>query len=127
VTLVDADAYPNFSTCGIPYYMSGEWAIGATSPTAAAPTWTWPGTGSASAGVDGVPESLYDALVVRTGAVPVRPPIDGLDELGADDGVHLLHSMGDTFALLQQSLEGLNPQTALIVGAGYVGWKSPRG
>jgi NADPH-dependent 2,4-dienoyl-CoA reductase/sulfur reductase-like enzyme len=24
VTVVVADAYPNFSTCGIPYYVSGE-------------------------------------------------------------------------------------------------------
>jgi hypothetical protein len=36
--------------------------------------------------------------VVGTGAVPVRPLIEGLDTLGVDDGVHVLHSMGDTFA-----------------------------
>ena len=51
------------------------------------------------------------------------PGIDGLngpDPLGADDGVHLLHSMGDTFALMR-TLEQRSPTSALIVGAGYIG------
>jgi NADPH-dependent 2,4-dienoyl-CoA reductase/sulfur reductase-like enzyme len=73
---------------------------------------------------DGRQELLaYDRLVVGTGALPVRPPIigvDGPDALGPADGVHLLHSMGDTFAL-QQTIEDSAPASALIVGAGYVG------
>ena len=72
----------------------------------------------------GSEESLpYDRLVVGTGAVPVRPPIEGLSgarPLGADDGVHLLHTMGDTFALTR-ALQELCPESVLIVGAGYVG------
>ena len=68
----------------------------------------------------------YDALVVATGAVPVRPPIEGIDALGPDDGVHLLHSMGDTFAVTK-SLSELDPRSALIVGAGYVGLEMAEG
>jgi hypothetical protein len=37
--------------------------------------------------------------VIATGATPDRPSIRGLDRLGSDEGVHLLHAMGDTFAL----------------------------
>lgn len=80
--------------------------------------------GEVRVGVGGAPAELpYDALVVGTGAVSARPPIDGLtgpDALGPHDGVHLLHSMGDTFALMD-SLTQRDPKTAVIIGAGYIG------
>ena len=61
--------------------------------------------------------------MIATGAVSVRPRIDGLtgrDGLGIAQGVHLLHSMGDTFAVMR-TLEERSPASALIVGAGYIG------
>ena len=45
VTVVLEDAYPNFSICGIPYYVSGEvthWRNLATVPSR---TWRQPGCG----------------------------------------------------------------------------------
>jgi NAD(P)H-nitrite reductase large subunit len=46
--------------------------------------------------------------------------LSGSGALGADDGVHLLHSMGDTFAVMR-TLEQTSPATAVIVGAGHIG------
>src|SRR5215218_10900616 len=132
VSLLVADAYANFSICGLPYYLSGDvpdWrdlahrtsadleAAGlellldhtaqAIDPVARQVTVTDP------AGVDR--RLGYDRLVIGTRAVPVRPPIDGLDL----PGVHVLHTMGDTFALHQALTAGA--QSAAIVGGGYIG------
>ena len=143
VTVVVADAYPNFSICGIPYYISGE--VGHWSKLAHRSHADLEATGMrlrldtlataidvggrrlALRSSDGAETTLdYDELIVGTGALPVRPPITGLDTLGPADGVHVLHSMGDTFAL-EQSLDRIEPATALIVGAGYVGLEMAEG
>ena len=132
VTVVVADAFPNFSICGLPYYLSGDvsdWrdlahrtttdleqagiqllldhTARAIDPGAKQVTITNPDGGERQLG--------YDQLVVGTGAVPVRPPIDGLDL----DGVHVLHTMGDTFALYHTMTAGA--RSAVIVGGGYIG------
>ena len=43
VTVIVADAYPNFSICGIRTTCPARWATGATWPTAPSLTWKPPG------------------------------------------------------------------------------------
>ena len=139
-TVVVADAYPNFSICGIPYHVSGEvthWtnlAHRSAADLAATGIQVLTDTRATAINVDehtldlldptGNPGQLsYDALIVGTGAISARPPIAGLsgfDALAPADGVHLLHSIGDTFAVMD-SLTTRNPKTAAIIGAGYIG------
>jgi NADPH-dependent 2,4-dienoyl-CoA reductase/sulfur reductase-like enzyme len=136
-TVVVADAYPNFSICGIPYYVSGEvarWRNLAHRTIAdleaagmrlrldtLARCIDVPGRKLTVTGPGGAEDIIsYDELVIGTGAVPARPPIVGLDALGPGDGVHLLHSMDDTFAVMR-TLEDTAPDSAVIVGAGYIG------
>jgi len=137
VTVLVADRYPNFSICGIPYYVSGEvpdWrnlahrriedleATGmrllldhrATEIDVAGQLVRYTGP-------HGQENQLpYDRLVIATGAAPQRPPIAGLDRFGPADGVHLLRSMDDTFVLT-----GFLPEHqvtgAVIIGGGYIG------
>ncbi|MCJ1675742.1 FAD-dependent oxidoreductase [Rathayibacter sp. VKM Ac-2929] len=137
VTVVVADSYPNFSICGIPYYFSREvqpWQslahrthadLEATGMALRLDTFA---TDIDVAGQqltvrtpDGSLDRIgYDELIVGTGALASSAGIAGLDKLGPKDGVHVLHSMGDTFAL-ERYLDSRDPQTAIIVGAGYVG------
>ncbi|MGH8940426.1 MAG: FAD-dependent oxidoreductase, partial [Actinomycetes bacterium] len=132
---------PNFSICGLPYAISGEvtrWQDLAhrTSadleptgmrlrPNTVARTVDVPGHRLEITTADGASEVLaYDRLVIGTGARPVTPPIRGLRDdgrpLGPADGLHVLHTMGDMFAVLD-SIQTRDAETALIVGAGYIG------
>src|SRR6266568_4904288 len=133
VTVVVSDSFPNYSICGLPFYLSGE-----------VPDWHWLAhrTAEEITGVgvyllldhtaqvidpvehvvtvvahSGQADRLrYDRLVIATRAVPVRPPIAGLDL----PGVYLLRSMEDSFAV-HTHLEAQAPRSAVIIGGGYIG------
>ena len=146
VTVVVADAFPNFSICGIPYYVSGDvtdWRnlahrtlddLKATGMQVRLNTMATEidVSGRRLHVIDdagGEDQLAYDQLLVGTGAISARPPIEGLggpDAFGPADGVHLLHSMGDTFELVR-TLDKAQPASAVIVGGGYIGLEMAEG
>lgn len=133
VTVVTADAYPNFSICGLPFYLSGEVA-------------DWQALAHRNTrelkrhGIDLLldhqamaidPQARqvqvrssagkychinYHKLLVATGAASVRPPIKGMDL----PGVFFLRWMADSFAI-KAFMEQMRPERALIIGGGYIG------
>jgi len=132
VTLIVRDVYPNFSICGIPFYISGEtpdWQMLAHRTLAdleaaglrlllghdavaidlkRRKVTVQPSTGTAF-------ELAYDAVVIGTGATPVRPNLPGVDL----PGVHLLHTIDEARQLRNVIDEGA--RRVALIGAGYVG------
>ena len=129
ITVVLADGYPNFSICGLPFFLSGE-----------TPDWhqlahrtefegieirQW----HTAIAIDPERKTVelvdrekhysvlpYDRLLIATGAAPLIPKIPGTDL----PGIHTLHTMEDSFAV-DQRLGEEKPRSVIIVGAGYIG------
>jgi NADPH-dependent 2,4-dienoyl-CoA reductase/sulfur reductase-like enzyme len=133
VTVVVADHFPNYSICGLPFYLSGEvpdWhqlahrtkeeitgkgihlLLDHTAKTIDTTNHEVMVMNS-----DGHRNQLpYDRLIIATGAIPVRPTFPGIDL----SGVYLLRTMEDSFAV-NEHLHTYNPRSAVIVGGGYIG------
>ena len=133
VTVIVGDSFPNYSICGLPFYLSGE-----------VPDWHALAHRTSeeitSAGIslllnhtvqsiESAQHQLtmrdahgrirafqYDRLIIATGALPVRPSIEGFEL----PGVFLLRSMEDSFAV-HAYLNAHAPRTAIIVGGGCIG------
>lgn len=133
VTVVVADAYPNYSICGLPFYLSGEvedhcdlahrsaeeieeQGISILTDHTARKVNAEARTVEVEDPEGHVRELSYDRLVIGTGAEPAKPNILGLDL----PGVYSLHSMHDSFRM-HRHLTGREPRSAVIVGGGYIG------
>lgn len=58
----------------------------------------------------------FDQLMVATGAVPIRPPLPGVDA----EGIFGVQTLDDGLAV-KAALERDRPRRAVVVGAGYIG------
>jgi NADPH-dependent 2,4-dienoyl-CoA reductase/sulfur reductase-like enzyme len=132
VRVIVADSFPNFSICGLPFYLSGE-----------VPDWHSLAHRTCeeiqaqgielrleeraleidAAGRQLVTQSRegqlnrygYDRILIATGAVPVKPAVAGLDL----PNVFMLHTMEECFALHRALAAAA--RSAVIVGGGYIG------
>ena len=59
----------------------------------------------------------YDHLVIATGAVPLRPPVPGIDA----PGVYGVQTLDDGEAVLRGLDHGGGARRAVVVGGGYIG------
>ncbi len=133
VKLITGDAYPGFSICGLPFFISGEvadWHTLAHHNTREFEqrdiqlllnkrvTSINPLKNSVSViSNEGYAEEIgYDKLLIATGAESARPPITGLDQRG----VFFLRWMKDGFAITD-FIEQENPRRVVIIGGGYIG------
>jgi NADPH-dependent 2,4-dienoyl-CoA reductase/sulfur reductase-like enzyme len=133
VTVIVADAFPNYSICGLPFYLSGE-----------VPDWHQLAHRTASEieeqGItlrlnhtvltldaerhqvsvrdpDGALRTLgFDRVVVATGAAPQPSTLPGHDL----PGVFVLHTMVDSFRV-HDFCSTRHPEHAVVVGGGYIG------
>jgi NADPH-dependent 2,4-dienoyl-CoA reductase/sulfur reductase-like enzyme len=127
VTVLLADSFPNYSICGLPFYISGE-----------TPNWRTlahrtefgdvelacncvaecvdPAKKSVAArdGEGRTRDFSYDKLIIATGAKPLIPAIPGIEN------VYPLHTMANSFAVHERLRSG-KIQRVVIVGIGYIG------
>jgi NADPH-dependent 2,4-dienoyl-CoA reductase/sulfur reductase-like enzyme len=133
ISLIVADRFPNFSICGIPYFLSGEVARADDLAHRKAADIEAQGIRllleHRATRIDpdarlvevqgpdgGLAQLPYDKLLLGTGAVSIRPRLPGADL----PGVFALRWMGDTLKLAAY-LEERRPRQALIIGGGYIG------
>jgi NADPH-dependent 2,4-dienoyl-CoA reductase/sulfur reductase-like enzyme len=133
ITMVLADAYPNFSICGLPFYISGEvqdWRSLAHRNLAEIESHGIRVMSDHRAEAI-LPDSKkvrilshekatlevgYDKLLIATGARSAVPPIEGLDV----PGVFFLRWTADSFAV-KDFIDQYHPRRAVIIGGGYIG------
>lgn len=132
VVVVVADAYPNYSICGLPFYLSGEtpdWHdLAHRTPADIEAAGVRLLLDHVAERVDAPRQELlvrppganvaavpYDQLVIATGAEPIVPSLPGVDL----PGVHVLHTMEHSFVVSEALAAGA--RKAVVVGAGYIG------
>jgi len=138
IEVVEAGQWTSYSSCGIPYWVGGEVegaeALIARTPAAfaeldisirlgsraeridlAAATVTLRSVENSSDVKAGTTTLGYDRLLIATGAVPLRPDVEGLDAEGVFGAQTIPDGQGILRALEKQ------PKRAVVLGGGYIG------
>lgn len=135
IKMFERGPYISFANCGLPYHLSG------TIPHREQLLVTTPEDLKATLNIDAVPNSeviainraektvivrevtsgreyseRYDKLVLAPGAVPIVPPLPGVDL----PGVFVLHNIPELDAIKSHIAER-NPQRVVVVGGGFIG------
>ena len=133
VVVCEAGGFAAYGMCGIPYFLGGT--VPRAESLLAYPPSEFRGkrgidlrlhtrvdeidVGGRQVGISGGGSTGplgYDALVVATGADPVRPPVPGLDR----PGVFTIRSLDEAIEL-RRFLDSGAVRRAVVVGAGYIG------
>jgi len=133
VKILLANNFPNYSICGLPFYLSGEVSDWRTLAHRTVEEIEKQGVhllfSHTATKVD--PESKtvtdldatgkthttkFDKLIIATGAVSVRPSFAGI----LLPGVFFLRWMDDGFSIHRYMIEH-HPESAIILGSGYIG------
>jgi NADPH-dependent 2,4-dienoyl-CoA reductase/sulfur reductase-like enzyme len=133
VVVFEKGEWVSYAACGMPYYVKGE-VEDLTDLVAVTPAEFREErgvdlrTGHEVVGIDTETDTVtveadgerfeqpYDHLLVATGATAIEPPFEGL----ALDGVFTIHDM-DEADTIERYVTEHSPDTAAIVGGGYVG------
>jgi NADPH-dependent 2,4-dienoyl-CoA reductase/sulfur reductase-like enzyme len=132
IVVFERGSFTSYAACGLPYLIGGEVAevddLVARTPEAFRASGIDARTRHEVVAVDTDRRTVevvdldagtsaaepYDELLIATGAVPVRPPLPGIDAAGVFD----LRTIPDAIAL-EAALDGA--RRAVVVGAGYIG------
>jgi len=132
-TMIVADNFPNFSICGLPYYISHDvthWknlahrtredvekeGINLLLEHTAQSINTQSKQVTITDKTGTLKSLNYDKLIIGTGAISMRPNIPGLNH----PGVFFLRWIPDSIAI-DEHIKKHSPKTAVIIGAGYIG------
>lgn len=132
-TIVMADSFPNFSICGLPFFISGEVQDWRNLAHRTAEEISQQGIqvrmNHWAEAIDPIQKTVivrdptgqqqflsYDKLILGTGGTSVLPSLPGLNL----PGVYPLRWMEDSFAVHKHVTEQ-SPHHAVIIGAGYIG------
>ncbi|MGI6110517.1 MAG: NAD(P)/FAD-dependent oxidoreductase, partial [Eubacteriaceae bacterium] len=133
IIMFEKGDYISFANCGLPYYIGGvipdrqdlllqtpqsfKARFNVDVRVRSTVTAIDPEQKTVTVSCDGkTTEESYDKLILSPGALPLRPPIPGLEM----DRVFTVRNIPDTVAV-KQFIDENNPREAVVIGAGFIG------